>query len=70
MEGWGLLRRGSFRFDTWPFQSGGLVGTFDFDGHVAGKPGWLLLILVGTVRCGDEALMEVLWSSCCLDLTL
>ena len=65
MEGLGLLRRGSFHFDTWPFQRDGQVGRLDFDGHVADRPGWLLLILIETVRCGDEALAEVLWSNCC-----
>ena len=64
-EGWGLLRRGSSHFDTWLFQSDGQGGTLDVDGHVADKPGWLLLILVVTVRYGDEALAEVLWSNCC-----
>ena len=39
MEGWELLRRGSSHFDTWPFQSDGQGGTFDFDGHVADRPG-------------------------------
>ena len=38
MEDWGLLRRGSSHFDTWPFQSDGQGGTFDFDEYVADRP--------------------------------